>query len=160
MVTMGSTRRISARRAQSASGTKSRIIESARKKLDKQRGHGRRHAGFNDRWDAMSRSEQQMLGSNKRSVWNVSPKPFKGAHFATFPVDLIEPCILAGSRVGDVVLDPFMGAGTTACAAVKNLRRWIGCELNPDYAQIATERINAFPFPGALSHPLAWDAVA
>lgn len=78
---------------------------------------------------------------NRRDVWTVSTKPFKGAHFATFPVDLIEPCILAGSKVGDIVLDPFMGAGTTGVAAVKNGRRWVGCELNPEYADMAELRI-------------------
>ena len=78
---------------------------------------------------------------NRRSVWTVSTKPFKGAHFATFPVELIEPCILAGSRPGDLVLDPFMGAGTTAVAASMHGRRWLGCELNPEYHAIATERL-------------------
>jgi len=78
---------------------------------------------------------------NRRSVWEVATKPFKGAHFATFPVELIEPCILAGSRPGDVVLDPFMGAGTTAVAAMMHDRASIGCELNPDYLDIACRRI-------------------
>jgi DNA modification methylase len=80
---------------------------------------------------------------NKRSVWTVTTKPFKGAHFATFPPDLIEPCILAGSRPGDVVLDPFMGAGTTAVVCEQHGRRWLGCELNPEYALIAEARIAA-----------------
>lgn len=78
---------------------------------------------------------------NRRSVWTVTTKPFKGAHFATFPVDLIEPCILAGSKPGDLVLDPFMGAGTTAVAASMHGRRWVGCELNPEYHAIATGRL-------------------
>ena len=78
---------------------------------------------------------------NRRSVWSVATKPFKGAHFATFPVDLIEPCILAGSKPGDLVLDPFMGAGTTAVAASMHGRRWVGCELNPEYHAIATKRL-------------------
>ncbi len=64
---------------------------------DKQRGHGRRHDGFNDRWDAMSKEEQQALGRNKRSVWTIATRPFPDAHFATFPPDLVEPCILAGT---------------------------------------------------------------
>jgi DNA modification methylase len=64
---------------------------------DKQRGHGRRHDGFNDRWDAMSKDEQQALGRNKRSVWTIATKPFPDAHFATFPPDLVEPCIQAGT---------------------------------------------------------------
>lgn len=80
---------------------------------------------------------------NKRSVWNVAPKPFKEAHFATFPPDLIEPCILAGCPLGGTVLDPFMGAGTTAVVAERLGRRWVGSELNPDYCNIAMNRINS-----------------
>jgi DNA modification methylase len=78
---------------------------------------------------------------NKRSVWNVSTRAFKDAHFATFPEKLIEPCILAGSRRGDVVLDPFMGSGTTAAVCERLGRRWIGIELNEKYCQIAAKRI-------------------
>lgn len=77
----------------------------------------------------------------KRSVWSVSPSPFKGAHFATFPPDLIRPCILAGCPKGGVVLDPFFGAGTTGLVAQQNGRNWIGCELNPDYVPMAYERL-------------------
>ena len=80
-------------------------------------------------------------GANKRSVWTVTTKPFKGAHFATFPPDLIEPCILAGSKPGDIVLDPFMGSGTTAQVALKHNRRYLGCELNDAYAPLIEERI-------------------
>ncbi len=78
---------------------------------------------------------------NKRSVWTVRPAPYKGAHFATFPIDLIEPCILAGCPVGGTVLDPFGGSGTTAIAALKHNRKAILCELNPEYIKIAHERI-------------------
>ena len=78
---------------------------------------------------------------NKRSVWTVTTKPFKGAHFATFPPDLIEPCILAGSREGDTILDPFLGSGTVAAVAVRHWRRAIGIELNPEYAAIARRRV-------------------
>lgn len=78
---------------------------------------------------------------NKRSVWNVATQPFKEAHFATFPPALVEPCVLAGSRPGDLVLDPFMGAGTTGLVAQRLGRRWIGCELNPEYAAMAERRI-------------------
>jgi DNA modification methylase len=85
--------------AQSASGTKARIIDGARKKLDKQRGHSRRHDGFNGRWDALSKEEQMALGSNKRSVWTVATHPYPEAHFATYPPALIRPCILAGCPV-------------------------------------------------------------
>jgi site-specific DNA-methyltransferase (cytosine-N4-specific) len=78
---------------------------------------------------------------NRRSVWTVATQPYSGAHFAVFPPALIEPCILAGSRPGDVVLDPFMGSGTTAQVAQALGRRWIGCELNPEYAPLQQERI-------------------
>lgn len=78
---------------------------------------------------------------NKRSVWTVTTKPFKGAHFATFPPDLIEPCILAGSRPGDTVLDPFGGAGTTALVAERHGRNSVLCELNPEYVAIAEGRL-------------------
>jgi DNA modification methylase len=78
---------------------------------------------------------------NRRSVWSVATKPYKGAHFATFPTTLIEPCILAGSRESDVVLDPFMGSGTTAEVAVNLGRRYIGCELNQNYQSLQQQRI-------------------
>ena len=74
-------------------------------------------------------------------VWNVPVSKYKGAHFATFPPSLIEPCILAGSRVGDVVLDPFMGSGTTAQVALQHARKYLGCELNPEYKRLQDERI-------------------
>lgn len=78
---------------------------------------------------------------NRRSVWTVSTKPFKGAHFATFPPDLIEPCILAGCPVGGTVLDPFGGSGTTAGVALKHGRDAVICELNPEYAAMIPARI-------------------
>ena len=80
---------------------------------------------------------------NKRSVWTVTTKPFKGAHFATFPPDLIEPCILAGCPVGGVVLDPFFGAGTTGLVAQRHGRSYIGIEINPSYRDLAMARIAA-----------------
>ncbi|MGF6641857.1 DNA-methyltransferase [Paraburkholderia sp. MM6662-R1] len=80
---------------------------------------------------------------NRRTVWQVNTRPYKGAHFATFPVDLVEPCVLAGSRAGDVVLDPFMGSGTTAAVAIRHGRPFIGCELNPAYRPMQDERIAA-----------------
>ena len=77
---------------------------------------------------------------NKRSVWTVTTKPYAGAHFAVFPSDLIEPCILAGAPVGGIVLDPFMGSGTTAQVAQNLGRKYLGCELNPDYCQLQNIR--------------------
>ena len=78
---------------------------------------------------------------NRRSVWTVPTKPYKGAHFATFPPDLIEPCIKAGSKAGDLVLDPFGGAGTTGLVSDRLGRDAVLCELNPEYAKMAGERI-------------------
>ena len=89
---------------------------------------------------------QEIKGANKRSVWTVTTKPYKEAHFATYPPALITPCVLAGSRPGDIVLDPFTGAGTTAMVAKENSRKFIGCELNQEYLEIAKNRIaNATP---------------
>lgn len=79
---------------------------------------------------------------NRRSVWTVTTKPYKGAHFATFPADLIEPCVLAGSRIGDIVFDPFMGSGTTAQVALQHGRQYLGCELNRDYEVLQNKRLS------------------
>jgi DNA modification methylase len=78
--------------------------------------------------------------ANKRSVWSVPVKPYSGAHFAVFPSELIEPCILAGAPVGGIVLDPFMGSGTTAQVAQDLGRQYIGCELNPEYGKLQKKR--------------------
>ena len=77
----------------------------------------------------------------KRSVWEVQLKPYKGAHFATYPEDLIQPCILASSRVGDTILDPFLGSGTTARVSERLNRNWVGCELNESYLELQEERL-------------------
>jgi DNA modification methylase len=77
---------------------------------------------------------------NKRTVWTVTTVPFSGAHFATFPPALIEPCILAGSRPGDIVLDPFFGSGTTGQVAEQLGRQWIGCELQRGYEPLQKKR--------------------
>ena len=78
---------------------------------------------------------------NKRSVWNINTKPFKGAHFAVFPESLIIPCITAGCPEGGIVLDPFFGSGTVGAAAKKLNRDYIGIDLNPKYCKIAADRI-------------------
>ncbi len=88
-------------------------------------------------------STHDVFTRNRRSVWTVATRPYKGAHFATFPPALIEPCILAGAPFDGVVLDPFTGSGTTAAVALQHGRRFIGCELNPDYIQLAEARIAA-----------------
>ena len=78
---------------------------------------------------------------NKRDVWTVNVRPYKGVHFATYPTALIEPCILAGSRKNDIVFDPFMGSGTTAQVAKQLGRQYLGCELNKEYEKLQQERI-------------------
>jgi len=78
---------------------------------------------------------------NKRSVWSVGTKGYNGSHFATFPTELIRPCILAGSQPNGIILDPFLGSGTTAVVALQEGRDFIGIELNKDYADMATSRI-------------------
>ena len=80
-------------------------------------------------------------GRNKRTVWTIATQPYPEAHFATFPPKLIEPCILAGSRHGDVVLDPFAGSGTTLYVAKELGRQFIGIELNPDYVKLIDKRL-------------------
>ena len=78
---------------------------------------------------------------NKRDVWRVCTNSYRAAHFATFPVELIKPCILAGCPIGGTVLDPFIGSGTTAVAALSENRNYIGIELNPEFCALARERI-------------------
>ena len=76
-----------------------------RARTDKQLGHSRRHAGFNDQWDSMSKAEQQAMGANKRDVWSIATQGFHGTHFATFPEKMVEPCILAGTSAHGVCAD-------------------------------------------------------
>jgi site-specific DNA-methyltransferase (adenine-specific) len=78
---------------------------------------------------------------NRRTVWSINTRPFPEAHFATFPPELVEPCILAGSDEGDTVLDPFFGSGTVGDVCIRNRRRYVGIELNPEYIEIAQTRI-------------------
>jgi DNA modification methylase len=112
-------------------------------RTDKQRGHSRRHDGFNDRWDAMTREEQQVAGANLRNVWTIATQPFPDAHFATFPEELVRTCIRAGCPAGGTVLDPFGGSGTTGLVADQLGRDAILVELNPEYAVMAERRIVA-----------------
>lgn len=112
----------------------------AGKHSDKQRGHSRRHDGFNDRWDAMSKEEQCSGMRNKRDVWTICPAQYSEAHFATFPPEIPRLCILAGSRAGDTVLDPFAGSGTTGEVAQELGRKVILIELNPAYCKLASRR--------------------
>lgn len=108
---------------------------------DKQHGHSRRHAGFNERWDEMPREEQLSGGANLKSVWWLSPAQFKGAHFAVMPATLAEICVIGGCPKGGTVLDPFGGAGTTGLVADRLQRDAILIELNPDFAAIAADRL-------------------
>ena len=100
----------------------------------------RRRAGFNARWDQSEESGTAPETRNKRSVWTVPTKPYNEAHFAVFNPELITPCILAGSRPGDLVLDPFFGSGTTGKVAEDNGRLWLGFDLNPAYAELQKKR--------------------
>lgn len=131
-------------------GTIYRAGREAGAHIDKQRGHSRRHAGFNDRWDAMSKGQQQANGRLLRNyepaplpVWRMATAAFREAHFATFPPELVERCIRAGCPRGGIVLDPFGGSGTTGMVALAMGRRAILLELNPDYAALARRRIAA-----------------
>lgn len=104
--------------------------------------HG--HSGYFDE-DGKVRVHQfedGVFARNKRSVWEVATKPYADAHFATYPPDLIEPCILAGSRKGDTVLDPFSGSATTGEVALTHHRKYIGIELNPDYVKLSHKRLS------------------
>lgn len=108
---------------------------------NKQRGHSRKHDGFNARWDAMTKEEQMANGANLRSVWWISPAQYRKAHYAVMPEALAEICILAGCPEEGTVLDPFAGAGTTLMVALRHNRNAIGIELNPEYVAMAKTRI-------------------
>lgn len=95
--------------------------------------------GFNGKYPETFRAIREFR--TKRSVWSVSTQGYKGAHFATFPANLIEPCILAGAPVGGVVLDPFAGSGTTGMVARRNRREAVLIELNPDYVPMIRDRL-------------------
>jgi DNA modification methylase len=122
-------------------GEKTNGPMKAVEKKDKQRGHSRVHAGFNERWDQMEREQQQSQPATMRDVWFISPASFEEAHFAVMPEELARRCILAGSKVGDTILDPFCGSGTTGVVALRYHRDFIGIELNPEYGEMAERRI-------------------
>ena len=109
---------------------------------EKQRGHSRRHNGFDDRWDKMMTEEQCTGMRNKRDVWTVAPAQYRDAHFATFPADLIRPCILAGSKAGDTILDPFGGSGTVGEVALEYGRNAILLDLYEKHRKMQEVRCN------------------
>lgn len=123
--------------AQNPSDTKRRVIESIKKRASIRPGVDTN--GGNQGKGGIPIPTGQ--GANKRSVWRVVPQPYKGAHFATFPEKLVEPCILAGSKPGDMILDPFMGSGTTGVVALRHGRHFTGIELNPEYVTLAKKRM-------------------
>jgi DNA modification methylase len=128
---------------------------------DKRSGAGRIRYGGKRNGDAGTGQESFVsikATRNKRTVWQVAVQHFKGAHFAVFPEKLVEPCLLAGTQPGDIVVDPFSGSGTTGVVAVRHGRHFVGLELNPEYAQMATDRIlNAIETPLISVFPWKWD---
>jgi site-specific DNA-methyltransferase (adenine-specific) len=86
-------------------------------------------------------SIRETSGRNRRTVWTIPTEPFPGAHFATFPPKLVEPCIIGGSRSGDWIIDPFFGSGTVGVVCEQQHRRYVGIELNQEYVTIAMNRI-------------------
>ena len=122
-------------------------------------GIGPKHANARNRGEKYDKENPMKITKkkNKRDVWNIATGGYKGAHFATFPEKLIEPCILAGSNEHDIVLDPFAGSGTTGVVALRHGRKFIGVEINHEYAEIARNRIrndapmfNNHPNPATL----------
>ena len=127
---------------QNPSSVKARIIAGARRRTDASKSAavpGKTPDALSQR----SNHDWTLLTRNRRSVWTVTTKPYPDAHFATYPPALIEPCILAGSRPGDTVLDPFTGSGTTGEVALRLGRHFVGCELNQAYLQLARKRLGA-----------------
>lgn len=115
-------------------------IQRLNQNTENQVGSDRAHAGIKSNGNLKAVGEIES-GRNKRDVWNVAVKSYKEAHFATYPPELITPCILAGSKEGDTVLDPFSGSGTTGEVALQHGRNYIGLELNPDYAKLSEKRL-------------------
>ena len=142
-----------------AHGTIHRNGREKGRRTDKQRGHSHRHDGFKDRWDHMAKAEQQANGANLRNVWMIATDAFAGAHFATFPPSLVEPCIKAGCPTGGIVLDPFGGAGTVGLVADRLGRDAVLIELNPEYVEMARARVrNDIPLFNPVQAPQGEEA--
>lgn len=129
-------------------GFHERFYHGAPAKKDKQAGHGQRHAGFNERYKENGQAESGTRNLKNYEaapvqVWEMSTQPFSGAHFATMPPELAERCIKAGCPKDGIVFDPFGGAGTTGLVAAELGRSAVLVELNPEYIQIARDRIKA-----------------
>jgi len=122
---------------QNPSSVKARIIANAKAKYKAANIPGQQPHGYTQREGGTACADNAVT-RNKRSVWHVATQPYSGSHFATFPEALIEPCILAGSRPGDLVYDPFIGSGTTGAVADRLMRRWVGTDLS--YQQLAKKR--------------------
>lgn len=116
-------------------------IHSDRTAGNKNPQKGTNKEGMEIRGGLLTAQQKSYEYSNKRDVWTVPVKPYSGAHFAVYPEKLVEPMILAGTKVGDIVLDPFFGSGTTGVVAQKLGRQYIGCELNKDYEQLQNDRL-------------------
>lgn len=104
------------------------------------RGTNEKYQNNNQKANHLGTSDYNPQGRNKRTVWEVPTQPYSGSHFAVFPEKLMEPMVLAGSRPGDTILDPFCGSGTTLRVAIKHQRNAIGIELNPEYVKLVEER--------------------
>lgn len=122
-------------------GAKTNGPMKAVRRSNKQAGHPRRLSGFNDRWDAKEVAGDNPSGANLRSVWWIAPAQYREGHYAVMPDPLAELCIVAGCPPGGTVLDPFGGAGTTGLVADRLQRNAVLIELNPQYAQMARDRI-------------------
>lgn len=111
------------------------------------------YTGFNKRW-----SDNPVATRNQRNVWHLGPEPYAEAHFATFPTEIPRRAIMAGSRPGDTILDPFSGSGTTGAVALQLDRTYIGCELNPDYIRMSHDRIGKATRPATYQSSKVVDA--
>jgi len=114
--------------------------------------HRLKRSGSKDRKIVDGKILSEGFTRNKRSVWTVATSSFSGPHFATFPPELIEPCILAGSKPGDLIFDPFAGSGTTLYVAEQLGRDSIGIELSPQYCNLIRKRLDY------IQHKIVWDA--
>ena len=116
-------------------------VSRLQQNIDEQVGSARANGGEKTNGNMKAVGDLSSGLKNKRSVWTVNAKGYKGAHFAVYPKELIAPCVLAGCPVGGMVFDPFTGSGTTAVVALNNGRNYVGTELNPEYVKIAEDRI-------------------